>query len=67
MLFTELMHAIYPHLTVERNTAAFIRDILEGPSSVPEELWLTSQCKAPEEDRLTHFRVSGTPVECLRP
>lgn len=50
LLFTELTHAIYPHLSGERNTAAFMRDMLERLSSVPEELWFTSRGKTPGED-----------------
>lgn len=51
MLFTELMHAIYPHLAGERKAAAFMRDMLERLSAVPETLWFTSRGSAPAEDK----------------
>lgn len=50
MLFTELMRAAYPHLGSERNTAAFMRDMLERLSAVPEEQWFTTRGKTPGED-----------------
>lgn len=70
MLFTELIHAIYPHLAGERNTAASMRDMLERLSSVPEELRLTTRGKPPSEDRanstLRKWYTRGLPKTLTR-
>lgn len=70
VLFTELMHAIYPHLAGERNAAAFMRDILERLSSVPEALWFTARGKAPGEDKadetLRKWYTRGLPKSIAR-
>lgn len=70
LLFVELMHAVYPHLAGERNTAAFMRDILERLSSTPEELWFTTRGGAPGEDKrdstLRKWYTRGVPQNLAR-
>lgn len=66
MLFTELMHAIYPHLAGERNAAAFMRDMLERLSAVPEQLWFTSRGSALGEDKAERHCASGTHADCRK-
>lgn len=64
------MHAIYPHLAGERNAAAFMRDMLERLSAVPETLWFTSRGSAPAEDKadatLRKWYTRGLPKTMAR-
>lgn len=50
VLFTELMAAIEPHLGGQRDKAAFMRDMLERLSAVPESQWFNTRATAPGGD-----------------
>lgn len=49
MLFTELMHAIHPHLMKDENVPSFTRNIIQMLCDIPEEDWYTK--KDPSSDK----------------
>lgn len=49
MLFTELMHAIHPHLMKDANVPSFTRNIIQMLCDIPEEDWYTK--KDPSSDK----------------
>lgn len=49
MLFTELMHAIHPHLMKDANVPSFTRNIIQMLCDIPEEDWYTKKDPSSEE------------------
>lgn len=48
MLFTELLHAIHPHLMKDAEVPDFMRDLIQRFCDIPEEEWSTK--KDPSSD-----------------
>ena len=49
MLFTELMHAIHPHLMKDAGVPAFTRNIIQMLCDIPEEDWYTKKDPSSDE------------------
>lgn len=49
MLFTELMHAIHPHLMKDADVPTFTRNIIQMLCSIPEEDWYTKKDPSSEQ------------------
>lgn len=43
MLFTELMHAIHPHLMKDADVPSFTRNIIQMLCNIPEDDWYTKK------------------------
>ena len=50
LLFNNVMKAVYPHLRDTRNTADFMRNMIERLCAVPEEHWFTPRGRTPDQD-----------------
>ncbi|OIJ79301.1 hypothetical protein APY06_07690 [Cutibacterium avidum] len=50
LLFNDVMKAVYPHLRGTRNTADFMRNMIERLCAVPEEHWFTPRGRTPDQD-----------------
>ena len=63
MLFTELMHAIHPHLMKDAGVPAFTRNIIQMLCDIPEEDWYTKKDPSSEEsykdESLKKFHTRG--------
>ena len=49
MLFTELMHAIHPHLMKDADVPSFTRNIIQMLCDIPEEDWYTQKDPSSEQ------------------
>lgn len=49
MLFTELMHAIHPHLMRDTDVPSFTRNIIQMLCNIPEEDWYTKKDPSSEQ------------------
>ena len=49
MLFTELMHAIHPHLMKDANVPSFTRNIIQMLCNIPEDDWYTKKDPSSEQ------------------
>ena len=49
MLFTELMHAIHPHLMKDADVPSFTRNIIQMLCNIPEDDWYTKKDPSSEQ------------------
>lgn len=49
MLFTELMHAIHPHLMKDADVPSFTRNIIQMLCNIPEDNWYTKKDPSSEQ------------------